>query len=197
MIFEDLADDGRLDRVDHEPDGFPVRLPAPGGERQKAAVGLNERPAVAVWRATAGPLPARGMGAVTALDELAELLAVLVREDALQGLDDLATDTALVDEGIVRVDDAHPNATERVLVVGRFIGIQPREARNVVTEDEVGCSARGIGAELEQILELAPTSGIEPRGIVGKFPDDVVAMGARPGLDPGPLLLDREVLGAR
>jgi hypothetical protein len=104
----DLLDNGGLKGVGHQADPLAVGLPSAGVGEVRGAVGLPNRPAVAVRGPPADPMPARRVGPEAPGDDLGELLAVVVGQDPLQRLDEVAGDAALVRARLVRVD--HPDA---------------------------------------------------------------------------------------
>src|SRR5262249_3188343 len=113
---------------------------------------------------------------------------------ALEALDELTRDAGLVDARLVRVDDPDPRASQRVLVKGGFVGLEAREAADVVDEDDVGLPSARIQAELEQRQESLTPVGIQPAATADKLADDPVAMGRRPSMHLRSLFVDRQIL---
>jgi hypothetical protein len=87
--------------------------------------GALEGSAISIGRTPARPVAELGMGAKTTADELAQFLAVLVGQYALEALDDLAGQAGFVRARVVRVDDTDARPPQRVFVEGGFIGLEP------------------------------------------------------------------------
>src|SRR2546426_3804712 len=185
-----LSNDGRLDRIDDQHDMLPARLPASGRKQCRRTVGALDRAAVAVGRTAAGPVPERCVCSMTAAHDLRELLGVLVGEDALQTLHQVAGHAGVVRAWVVSINNADAGPAERVLVKGRFLGVEPREAAHVVAENDIGRASLCLRTELEKSEELVASIGIEARGIVRKLSDDLVPVGAGPQANRRALLLD-------
>jgi hypothetical protein len=103
-----------------------------------------------------------GVCAQAAADELAELLAVLVGQHALEALHQVAGDAVLVGAGLVSEDDADAGAPERVLVEGGLIRLEAREPTDVVAQDYVGLAHAGLRADVEEGQEVPPPHASNP-----------------------------------
>ena len=139
-------------------------------------------------------MPQRGMRSVTTPHDLGELLGVLVGEDALETLHQVARHAGVVRAGVVRVDHADARAPERVLVKRRFLWVESREAADVVAQNDVGGAPVGLRTELEERQELVPSISVQARGVVRELSDDLVRVGPGPRPHRRALFLYRQVL---
>src|SRR5438445_2044438 len=162
------------------------------------ALRITDGPAIAIGRGTTCKVAPLGMRPESALDDLRELLGVIVREHALEGLDEMTGRARLISARLVGVDDPDPRPAQRAFMKGGLFGIEPREPADVVTQDDVRLAAAGLGADGQQDQELTSSGGIEAAGVVGELADDFVPFGSRPRSDRVARFLDGEVLrGAR
>src|SRR5882724_8684329 len=125
------------------------------------ALRITDGTAIAIGRGTTRKVTQLGVRPESALDNLREFLGVIVREHALEGLDDMTSRPQLVGARLVGVDDPDPSPAQRPFMKGRLFGIEAGEPADVIAEDDVCLATAGLGADGQQVQELTPSGGIE------------------------------------